>query len=328
MKGMEKPDKLHLQKVISNLRDGKFAIPTFQREFDWNPKDIIELIKSIFEDYYIGTLLFWRISSENISSLKHEPSYGFKGNFSPNYYVLDVQQRLSAIYYSFCSPDINFRNKKSKCYFFINLSKFLEEKYEEAFFYLWESKKLHSLLENKTEQFENHIFPLKILGDNATYLWTRWIDEYRDYWLEKGSNEYKNIREELFNIFEELLQDYEISFVELDKNLDMSKVCDIFTRLNSRGVDLSIFDILNAAFLPKGIELKEKWREIQSTSIKAMEEDKMKVYLLQIISIFKQGYCSPKYLYFLVPGAKRKIRVGKQLAEDVLIASKEEFIKL
>jgi len=109
----------------------------------------------------------------------------------------------------------------------------------------------------------------------------------------------------------------------------MSKVCDIFTRINTRGVELSIFDILNAAFLPKGIELKEEWRKIDpSSEIKKLDEEKLKVYLLQTISILKQGYCSPKYLYYLVPGSKRKIKVNGQVVEDILIPSKEHFVEL
>ena len=47
--------------------------------------------------------------------------------------------------------------------------------------------------------------------------------------------------------------------------------------------------------------------------------EKMKVYLLQTISILKQSYCSPKYLYYLVPGSKRKIKEDGQIKEDILI---------
>ena len=107
MKRLERPEKKHLQAVLSDIREGKFAIPTFQREFDWGAKDILELIRSIFEDYYIGTLLFWKVSPENITSLKYEGIYGFSGESKPEFFVLDGQQRLSAIYYALCSPKIN-----------------------------------------------------------------------------------------------------------------------------------------------------------------------------------------------------------------------------
>jgi hypothetical protein len=329
MKHLERLEKRPLQSIISDAKSGKYIIPTFQREFDWGPRDINELIRSIFEDYYIGTLLFWKVSQENKSSLKYEDIYGFKGSGNPDYFVLDGQQRLSAIYYALCSPDKNFPHKKSKCYFFVDIEKLLNSDFENAFSYQWHSKKVESLLKNQKEQFEHHIFPLKILGDNDIYLWTKWIDGYRDYWAGKGSQNYVSIREELYKIFKEILQDYEISYVELDKSLDMSKVCDIFTKINSSGVDLSIFDILNAAFLPKDIELKEEWRKITSPFIRSIpDEKKMKVYLLQTISVLKQKYCSPKYLYYLIPGTKKKSKVGTQNVEEVLIKSKKEFMDI
>ncbi len=34
----------------------------------------------------------------------------------------------------------------------------------------------------------------------------------------------------------------------------------------------------------------------------------MNVYILQVMSILRQGYCSPKYLYFLLPGQEKAVR--------------------
>lgn len=329
MKRLERPDKRHLQAVLSDISGGKYAVPTFQREFDWGAKDILELIRSIFEDYYIGTLLFWKVSQENINSLKYEGVYGFSGETKPEFFILDGQQRLSAIYYAFCAPNKNFPHRKNKCFYFIDINKLLNDEFEEAFYYEWESKRIMELLNDKNLQFKRHIFPMKLLGDKDSYLWTKWIDEYREYWVGQGKEEFKNKREQLYSILKEILQDYEISYVALDKSLEMSKVCDIFTRINTRGVELSIFDILNAAFLPKEIELKEEWRKIDPYSnIKKLDEKKLKVYLLQTISILKQGYCSPKYLYYLVPGTKRKIKANGKLVEDVLVPTKEGFMEI
>ena len=49
MKRLERLDKKHLQAIISDIQDGKYVIPTFQREFDWEAKDVLELIRSIYE---------------------------------------------------------------------------------------------------------------------------------------------------------------------------------------------------------------------------------------------------------------------------------------
>src|SRR3989338_11235137 len=108
MKNIEKLDKIHLAELISDLKNGAHAIPSFQREFEWGANDVNGLIRSIFEDYYIGTLLLWSATKENLSFLKCEPIYGFKGESKYKHIVLDGQQRLSALYYAFFAPDINF----------------------------------------------------------------------------------------------------------------------------------------------------------------------------------------------------------------------------
>ena len=86
----------------------------------------------------------------------------------------------------------------------------------------------------------------------------------------------------------------------MDKDLEVDKVCDIFTQINSRGIRLDVFDLINALLKPKGLQLKHMWREA-APRLDDVETEKMNVYILQVMSILRQGYCSPKYLYFLLP---------------------------
>ena len=103
----QKPEKISLGSLLTKIGEGSYVIPDFQREFEWAPWDVRELIKSIFLDYYIGTLLLWKGKRENFESLSCEPLYGFKGENSPSYIVLDGQQRITAIYYAcFAIKDI------------------------------------------------------------------------------------------------------------------------------------------------------------------------------------------------------------------------------
>ena len=80
-------------------------IPDFQREFEWKPWDIRDLMRSIFLDYYIGSLLLWKGKKENFDALACEKIYGYHGNGNAEHIVLDGQQRLTAIYYAFVAPD-------------------------------------------------------------------------------------------------------------------------------------------------------------------------------------------------------------------------------
>ncbi len=55
----------------------------------------------------------------------------------------------------------------------------------------------------------------------------------------------------------------------------------------------------------------------------------MNEYLLKLISLYKQGYCSSKYIYYLIPDYKIKKRdENGKITELVLVDSKDEFVKL
>ena len=70
------------------------------------------------------------------------------------------------------------------------------------------------------------------------------------------------------------------------------------------------------------------WREA-SSRLDRVETDKMNVYILMVMSILRQRYCSPKYLYFLLPGQEKAIRDPMEpRRKEILIKDAGEFEKL
>jgi len=328
MKNLERTDKKSLQSIINSLKEDKFGIPDFQREFEWQPWDVTELIKSIFEDYYIGTLLLWKSSTENNDFLSCDSIYGIDNNQNNrfDFIVLDGQQRLSAMYYAFFAPDVNFPKRKSKFYYYFKIDQLLAENYDEAFDYESSSRKTNELFDNEEKQFEARIFPLKLFSLDIFEM-VEWFTGYKKYWLERGDESVENDVKNLTKIVKELFTEYEISYIELDKKIPVEKVCDIFQKINSTGLDLNIFDLMNALLTPKEIYLKKWWAK-SSTKFEERipNSDKVKIYALQVISILKQTYCAPKFLYHLMPGAVKKEKNEKGKIENkILINTKEEF---
>ena len=320
MRDAQKPDHISLNTLISRLKEGRFVIPDFQREFEWRPWDIRELMRSIFLDYYIGSLLLWKGKPENFDALSCEPIYGYSGNGKPEHIVLDGQQRLTALYYTFHAPDIALPNRASRAVYFVRVDKFMNEEYDEAFHYDWLSKRFSRILDNKEVQFAEHIFPMSVMGADIFDL-ANWIQDYEKFWVKKAS-EADNIgdfdtversKENACNAkafgthIKGIIQEYQISYIELDREIAVDKVCDIFTQINSRGVRLDAFDLINALLKPKGLQLKKMWREA-APKLDFVASEKMNVYILQVMSILRQAYCSPKYLYFLLPGQEKPIR--------------------
>ncbi|AEB07975.1 GmrSD restriction endonuclease domain-containing protein [Desulfobacca acetoxidans] len=340
MKDAQKPDHVSLNTLILRLKEGRFVIPDFQREFEWKPWDIRDLMRSIFLDYYIGSLLLWRGKKENFDALSCEAIYGFNGDGRPESIVLDGQQRLTAIYYAFLAPAINLPSRSNQAIYTINIEKFMAEIYDEAFGYDWLTQRWKKILGNPEEQFENHIFPLSVVGSGGWDL-PNWVQGYEQFWRKKAADAESSGDSAKFDIANQnvenarmfgnhlkgITEQYQISYIELDQDLEIDKVCDIFTQINSRGVRLDIFDLVNALLKPKGLKLKQMWRDA-APRLEFVDTERMNVYILQVMSILRQGYCSPKYLYFLLPGQEKQVRnPDGSRYKEVLIADIAEFEK-
>ncbi len=347
MKDAQKPDHVSLNNLISRLKEGRFVIPDFQREFEWKPWDIKDLMRSIFLDYYIGSLLLWKGKRNNFQALSCEIIYGFQdttgqhpwnyGDGHPEYIVLDGQQRLTAMYYAFIAPNVPLPNRANRAVYFVHVEKFMEEQYDEAFQYDWLSRRFSKIMNNREVQYAEHIFPLSVIGAGGWDL-PNWVQGYEEYWktaaLEAQSagdtvtaeiaklhtENAKNFGEHLKGITEE----YQIAYIELDRDIAVDKVCDIFTQINSRGIRLDVFDLINALLKPKGLQLKHMWREA-AHRMEFVETEKMNVYILQVMSILRQSYCSPKYLYYLLPGQEKQIREpdGTRRKEILVLDTKD-----
>ena len=332
----------HLSGIIQNLKDSQFVIPDFQRDFEWSPSDVRELLRSIFLDYYIGSPLLWKSKEENFAALSCIPIYGQdKKSSDARYIVLDGQQRLTAIYYASVAPDIVFPNRQNRILFYIRVDKFIEGDYESAFTNLSVTDGKIDAFNSKKEQFEKHFFPISALG--AVWGPGNWITDYIKHWerqvsilKEKNDKITEAIaKQNVKNAhkFQEMLTDitqkYQITAMVLDQDLEIEKICDIFTRINSRGQRLDIFDLMNAMLKPSGVQLRKLWQSVEPKLNNVLETRKMDIYILQVMSIIKQVYCSPKYLHNLVPPhSNTKVLSNGYSNKCNLIKSNKEFNKL
>lgn len=340
MKHAQKPDHVSLNTLLGWLREGKYVVPDFQREFEWQPWDLRELVRSIFLDYYIGSLLLWKGKKENFEALSCEPIYGFTGGNRPEYIVLDGQQRLTALNYVFMAPQVALPNRATRAIYSVRIDRFMAEQYDDAFNYEWSSKRVEKLFADRDALFAAHIFPCSVIGAGGWEL-PNWVQGYEGFWVERAKEaEHSGDEAAATEAHQraldarafgqhlaDLTQQYQISYIELDEDLGIDKVCDIFTQLNSRGVRLDVFDLMNALLKPKGLQLKHMWRAA-APQLEFVDTAKMNVYVLQVMSILRQGYCSPKFLYFLLPGQEKLIRRPDGIRKEVLVPRVTEFEEL
>lgn len=244
------------------------------------------------------------------------------------------------MYYAFLAPNKPAPGRANRYLYSIRVDRFMDEAYDEAFDYDW-TQAGPKLLNDQTSQYQRHVFPLSVIGRGGWEL-GNWVQGYERYWRDlateaekahdrSGSTTASRHAEKARTFGEQLkgiTEQYQVAYVELDRDLALDKVCDIFTRTNSRGVRLDIFDLVNALVTAKGVQLKRMWREA-APRLDFVETERMNVYILQVMSILQQTYCSPKYLYYLLPGQSKSVREADgSLKKEVLVANIAEFQQL
>jgi hypothetical protein len=190
---------------------------------------------------------------------------------------------------------------------------------------------LDKIKSERDQWIKEGILPLCILSDRA-YVDSKEFNEWmRGYAKElmKGSqdaDEYEALRDAIRDTIYRILN-YPFLTHVLSKKRDLPDICGIFAAINQKGMRLSTFDLMNAFLYPKGIALRKDWEELDNDKLKRTDTSANE-YLLKLISLWKQGYCSSKYVFYLIPGKKVKKKEGGKITETVLVQSKDEFAEL
>lgn len=323
-------------KLLEDITDSKYAIPYFQRSFEWTPSMVSDLLISIIQDYFTGLLLFWELDKNNNINDILEPLYGLDKVYNPDLVILDGQQRLSSLYYAIYGPQEYFPNRKTYYLYFLDLKNYMNNNFDNSIFYTFsfQYKTFEEIKLEREKWIEKMVIPIRLLSDRKfidSEEFTHWLLNYSYNFIKNDNNKNETILINTFNkIKNSLLKilNYEFLIHVLGKDRELSDVCEIFARVNQKGMKLSTFDLMNAFLFPKNISLKKKWEDIDD-EIKEVDSN-MDELFLKLISLFKQEYCSSKYLFYLIPGykIKKKDSIYSPQTEIVLIKDNYEFLEI
>ncbi len=221
-------EEMKIKDFVNKLAEGEFLIPSFQREFVWNPEDIIKLWDSIYRFYPIGSILYWKT---DIYLNVHRKLGGCilwndnhkvrKGN--ERVYILDGQQRTTSLLISLSGRKIRVKNREQfdySLYFDATTATFF---FAEAF--------------NRRSREVNKAFLIR-LGDVLDWDpdFYKGITSESEYPQTIGNN-----LRQLSHVFE----DYKMSCISL-RGFDIPAVREIFERINQEGKDLKPMDLMIA----------------------------------------------------------------------------------
>ena len=220
------PGKRSYLKLMNDLEEGDIQIPRFQRDFVWDLEKATKLLDSILKGYPVGTFTLWKIDTSShedpIGNYYKEIDYfdipkPKEGH--PIKYVLDGQQRISSLYAAHIGAKVPKNNKKPIDY--KNIYVDLEAKIEHN----------DSQIIVKDKPDRNYITLHDLLRKGNAFFRNKY----------KGQYEYIN----LISDYKEIFTNYVFSTITFEQS-GIEPAIEIFTRINTVGKTLTLFNIIAA----------------------------------------------------------------------------------
>ena len=279
-----------LSSIIEDARKEIIVVPDFQRDYEWELEQLKELIASILNGYFIGSLFFLK-SAPNIIKNKlceHKPIRFIKTLSSESSHirlVLDGQQRITSLCVAadeevfkdtyIYREEVKKAFGKNKTKPHIDLEKVIKGYPFEADDIITE--------EDRVEKSDKLLIPFEALIDINKF--TEWLT----------ANEKKLTQEIKVKVMElkQQVSEYPIAIVEIEgDNFDPEDIITSFERVNSTGTPLNTFDLavarhasaLGSSGRPSAKPLRDLWEEFSDKN-KDLTEGKGLIKGIDIIKL-------------------------------------------
>jgi hypothetical protein len=263
--------KRSLFEILKDVHSGKIQLPDFQRGWIWDDNRIKGILASVAKSFPIGAVMLLETGNENVK-FKTKPVEGVKldNEVNPDLLILDGQQRITSLYQTIVTNEIvttrNEKNYKIKRWYYIDMVKAMDDNYdlEEAIISISEKKKITEDfgrrivldLSEKELEYKNLMYPVCMI-DN----YSEWRREFNEYW--KYDREKSIFWDDFENRIINSFNKYMLPVIVLNKENPKEAVCQVFEKVNTGGVSLTVFELLTATFAADEFDLKQDWQKIK-----------------------------------------------------------------
>jgi len=232
-----KPDSKKYSDLITEIQNGVIKIPKFQRDFVWSIDKTAKLLDSILKGYPIGTFILWQ-TDERLNDIKNvgnleipQTPEGTKVQ-----YVLDGQQRITSLYAAYLGASIQKIGEKK----ITNYSDIVVN------------------LDTDINENGDHVISAEPTGEKFISL-----NDVLNFSYSKGRELSENFSEEdleKIDSYSTAFKTYEFSTVLLRKE-DVDSAIEVFTRINTGGQTLTLFEIMSAKTYDENqdFDMQTKW---------------------------------------------------------------------
>lgn len=216
------------------------ALPNFQREFVWGPSQVVDLLDTISRQWPIGTLLL--LSGPQPFATKAIDSGPAIDSGSLDLYILDGQQRLTAMYHAFADVSdyvyyIDFKAASDDQDDFIKWAR--RSRFKKAY---------PSIATRAQDQIA---LVSEIWESDRFFEWMRLLPK------PELSIDILGIRDRRLAGLNPKV--YHAMALQLDHAIELEALARIFESINRTGISLNAFDLLIAKLIPTGFDLRQEW---------------------------------------------------------------------
>jgi hypothetical protein len=270
---MVKVNDTKLQEILQDINSGAVRLPDFQRGWVWDDERIRSFIASIVCSYPVGALMFLQCGGKETKfatrTVTNAPEQPVKDS---EYLVLDGQQRLTSAYCAMFSreavPVTGTKNEKKQefRYYYLDINKCLEPSadLEDAVLSVPGDKikkyyrsDVRTDLSSPAGEYASHMYPLNhICSISDTNKWCSDYRKHHDY------DEQLSLQLDKFN--EKILNPvwaYTLPVIQLGRDTELAAVCQVFEKVNTGGVQLTVFELITASFAAGNYNLRKDWED-------------------------------------------------------------------
>ncbi|GAA3895809.1 DUF262 domain-containing protein [Halomonas cibimaris] len=291
--------KRSLPDLLKDITTGKIQLPDFQRGWVWDNDHVKSLLVSIARSFPVGAVMLMETGGE--VRFQTRPVEGIDPNTvtaDPDHLILDGQQRLTSLTQAVgLDSPVDTRTAKGKdikrhYYFDIRMALEGEDRLEDAVIAVDSNRQTRKNfardvdLDLSTRQLECEqlYFPCDQIINSDDY------EEALQEFAPENFSTYMKFRKGVINAF----RSYQLPVIELKKETSKEAVCLVFEKVNTGGVQLSVFELITASYAAEGYNLRDDWygsdiRKVPSRKARFAEHELLKdvesTDLLQAITL-------------------------------------------
>lgn len=260
----------NLSELLELASTGKVQLPDFQRGWVWDDNHIRSLLASVSLSYPIGAVMLLELGGDGVR-FRPRPLEGasIPAGTRPERLILDGQQRLTSLFLTLKSgrpvPTRTDKGEPIERVYYLDIAKCLDESADrmDAVVSVPPDRRVTTdfgrqvLLDVSTQEreFELGLIPLATLFNQDAY--AAWRRAYQRQFRhdEARLDQFDAFETEVYHRF---LQ-YRVPTIEMKKQTPKEAVCQVFEKVNTGGVTLTVFELLTATFAADDFNLRDDW---------------------------------------------------------------------